>query len=71
VCVARLHYYPSVRRYLSWLIYQIVILFKILCHEDWDYIRITVRPTRSRSVAVALDTTVVLTTTSTHTHALV
>jgi hypothetical protein len=38
VRVARLHYYPAVRSYLSWLIYQLVILFKILRREDRENI---------------------------------
>jgi hypothetical protein len=39
--VVKLHYNSAVRNYLSLLIYQLVILFKILRHEDWDNIRIT------------------------------
>jgi hypothetical protein len=41
VRVVRLHYYLAVRSYLSWLIYQLVILFKILRREDRDNIHIT------------------------------
>jgi hypothetical protein len=40
VRVVRLHYYPAVRSYLSWLIYQLVILFKIIRRKDRDNIRI-------------------------------